>query len=61
MEYFAAIDVSLKLSCVCVVDGTGQILREAEVASEPVALAAYLRETGLVFTRVGLEAGPLSQ
>ncbi len=46
MEYFAAIDVSLKLSCVCVVDGTGQILREAKVASEPVALVAYLRETG---------------
>jgi transposase len=61
MEYFAAIDVSLKLSSVCVVDGTGQILREAKVASEPVALVAYLRETGLVFTRVGLEAGPLSQ
>jgi transposase len=61
MEYFAAIDVSLKLSCVCVVDGTGQILREAKVASEPVALVAYLRETGLAFTRVGLEAGPLSQ
>jgi transposase len=44
-----------------VVNGTGQILREAKVASEPVALVAYLRETGLVFTRVGLEAGPLSQ
>jgi transposase len=26
-----------------------------------VALVAYLRETGLAFTRVGLEAGPLSQ
>ena len=61
MEYFAAIDVSLKVSSVCVVDGTGQILREAKVASEPAALVAYLRETGLVFTRVGLEAGPLSQ
>ena len=61
MEYFAAIDVSLKLSSVCVVDGTGRIVREGKVASEPDALVRYLRESGLVLTRVGLEAGPLSQ
>ena len=61
MEYFAAIDVSLELSSVCVVDGTGRIVREAKVASEPDALVGYLRESGLVLTRVGLEAGPLSQ
>jgi transposase len=61
MECFAAVDVSLELSSVCVVDGTGRIVREAKVASEPDALARYLRESGLVLTRVGLEAGPLSQ
>ena len=61
MEHFAAIDVSLELSSVCVVDGTGRIVREAKVASEPDALVRYLRESGLVLTRVGLEAGPLSQ
>src|SRR4028118_1042543 len=61
MEYFAAIDVSLELSGVCVVDGTGRIVREAKVASEPDAQVRYLRESGLVLTRVGLEAGPLSQ
>ena len=61
MEYFAAIDVSLELSSVCVVDGTGRIVREAKVASEPDALVRYLRGSGLVLTRVGLEAGPLSQ
>jgi len=61
MEYFAAIDVSLELSSVCVVDGTGRIVREGKVASEPDALVRYLRESGLVLTRVGLEAGPLSQ
>lgn len=61
MEYFAAVDVSLKLSSVCVVDGTGRILHEAKVASEPEALVAYLKGSGLAFARVGLEAGSLSQ
>jgi len=61
VEYFAAIDVSLELSSVCVVDGTGKIVREKKVASEPEALAEFFRGTGLTFTRIGLEAGPLSQ
>ena len=61
MEYYAAIDVSLELSSVCVVDGTGKIVREAKVASEPEALVRFFRDLNLVLTRVGLEAGPLSQ
>ena len=61
MEYFAAIDVALERSSVCVVDGTGKIISEAKVASEPEALVAFFGDSGLTFTRVGLEAGPLSQ
>jgi transposase len=61
MEHYAGIDVSLELSSVCVVDATGRIVREAKVASEPEALIGWFRDLGLAVTRVGLEAGPLSQ
>lgn len=61
MEHFAAIDVSLELSSVCVVDAAGKIVREAKVASEPEALVRWLCNSGLAYVRVGLEAGPLSQ
>jgi transposase len=61
VEHYAGIDVSLERSSVCVVDGTGRIVREAKVASEPEALVAFLGQLGLPLTRVGLEAGPLSQ
>lgn len=61
MKYFAGLDVSLEESAVCVVDETGQIVREAKIASEPQAIADYLLGTGLSLGRVGLEACPLSQ
>jgi transposase len=61
MEYFAGIDVSLEQSSVCVVDGAGNIVREAKVASEPEALVGFFRGLGSGLTRIGLEAGPLSQ
>ena len=61
MEHFAGIDVSLKDSSICVVDAAGRIVREAKVASEPKALVAWFRGLGFAVTRIGLEAGPLSQ
>jgi transposase len=61
MGHCAGIDVSLERSSVCVVDATGRIVREAKVASEPEALVAYFGRLGVPVTRVGLEAGPLSQ
>ena len=61
MEHYVGIDVSLEQSSVCVVDATGRIVREAKVPSEPEALVGFLRELGVPLTRIGLEAGPLSQ
>src|SRR3954463_6022910 len=61
MEHYAGIDVSLERSSVCVVDATGRIIREIKVASEPATLVGFFGQLGLAVTRVGLEAGPLSQ
>src|SRR5215208_479925 len=61
VEHYAGIDVSLERSSVCVVDGTGRIVREAKVASEPEALIRFFDRLGMVVARIGLEAGPLSQ
>jgi len=61
MKHYAGIDVSLEASSVCVMDGTGKIVREGKVASEPVALIGWFSALGLSLTRIGLEAGPLSQ
>jgi transposase len=61
MNYYAGIDVSLEASSVCVIEGSGKIVREAKVASEPEALIGWFGSLGLSLTRIGLEAGPLSQ
>jgi transposase len=61
MECYAGIDVSLKGSSICVVDATGKIVRETKVPSEPEPLVAFFRQLGRPLTRIGLEAGPLSQ
>jgi transposase len=61
MEHYAGIDVSLECSSVCVVDGNGKIVGEGKIASEPEALIAWFASLGHGLTRIGLEAGPLSQ
>jgi transposase len=61
MDYFAGLDVSVKDTSVCIVDGTGKIVREVKVASEPDTLLAVLRNPPCHFKRIGVEAGPLSQ
>jgi transposase len=61
MNHYVGIDVSLEASSVCVVDGNGKIVCEGKIASEPDALIAWLKGLKLELTRIGLEAGPLSQ
>jgi transposase len=61
MDYFAGLDVSVKNTSVCIVDGTGKVVREVKVSSEPDALLQVLGNRAYRFKRIGLEAGPLSQ
>lgn len=61
MDLFVGLDVSVRTTSVCVMDATGQILKEGKVETEPDAIGALLHSIGGHFRRVGLEAGPLSQ
>jgi hypothetical protein len=44
-------------SSICVVDATGNIVREDKIASEPEVLIAWFGSLGYALTRIGLEAG----
>ncbi|RKK00102.1 IS110 family transposase [Pseudoroseomonas wenyumeiae] len=61
MRLYAALDVSLNKTAVCVMDHEGHLLREVEVATCPDALAEFLRGYADGLERVGLEAGPMSE
>lgn len=60
MGYFAGLDVSLEETAICIVDDAGRIVREARVASEPQALAAFFAACGMRMERIGLEACSLT-
>src|SRR5947199_4803876 len=60
MGYFAGLDVSLEETAICIVDDAGRIVREARVSSEPEALVAFFRASGMRMERVGLEACSLT-
>lgn len=60
MKYYVGLDVSTKDTAICIVDYDGTIVKEAAVATEPLAIKQFLQSTGLSYERVGLEAGNLS-
>src|SRR6202790_3141081 len=61
MTHFVGLDVSVKETSVCVVDGAGKVLCERKVPTEPDDFAVLLTSIGGDYVRVGIEAGPLSQ
>ena len=58
MEHYVGLDVSLKLTAICVVDQTGSVLREGVVDSAPETIAEFVRSNAPSVVRIGLEAGP---
>ena len=60
MGYFAGLDVSLEETAICIIDGAGNIVREARATSEPEVLVAFFRASGMEMERVGLEACSLT-
>jgi transposase len=61
MTHFVGLDVSVKETSVCVVDDAGKVLCERKVPTEPDDIAVLLTSVGVDYSRVGIEAGPLSQ
>jgi transposase len=60
VEHHAGLDLSLKLTAICIVNQTGKIIREGMVASNPEAIAAFVRSNSPDVERIGLETGATS-
>jgi transposase len=60
MTIYAGLDVSDKQTHICVVDADGAVMRRDCVASDPEALAKWLKRHCAGLSRVVLETGPLS-
>ena len=60
MKRFVGLDVSQATTAICVVDADGKTLAEGVTATEPGAIAAFLRRRAPDAERIGLETGPLS-
>ena len=58
MELYVGLDVSLKETSICVVDGNGKIMSEGSAVSEPDTIAKYLKTKAANANRIGLETGP---
>src|SRR5438105_13647711 len=61
MTHFVGLDVSVKETSVCVVDGAGTVILDQKVPTEPADIITLLTSLGVSFCRIGIEAGPLSQ
>jgi len=60
MEHYVGLDVSLKLTAICIVDRRGMIKCEATVRSDPEAIADFIRSNATYVVRIGFESGATS-
>lgn len=60
MEQYVGLDVSQKVTSVCVIDQGGKQLWKGNVTSTPAAIAEVLQMHAPLLKRVGMETGPLA-
>lgn len=60
MQYFIGLDVSLAETSICVLNESGNIVREAKINSDPDDLAAFIHALDLPIRLIGMETGQLS-
>lgn len=60
MKHYVGLDVSQATTAICLVDGEGRTLAEGVTATEPCAIAAFVRRRAPSIERIGMETGPLS-
>jgi transposase len=61
MEKFAALDVSLEKTAICVLAADGSVVVEATASSDPDGILSALLKHDAAEAVIGLEAGPLSE
>jgi transposase len=54
MKHYVGLDVSLKLTAVCVVDHTGSVIREGVVDSDRDMIAEFVTSNAPSVVRIGL-------
>lgn len=61
MSYFVGLDVALRSAAVCIIDAEGKIACERALTCDVEEIADYLRTFSHPITRIGFEAGTMSQ
>jgi hypothetical protein len=60
MTYFVGLDVSQKITAICVVDAAGVRIWRGTSASAPEEIEAAIRSNAGADARIGLETGPMT-
>src|SRR5271170_279497 len=60
MTHYVGLDVSQKLTAICVVDDTGRRLWRGQCASDPEQIERVVRRHAEDDARIGLETGPMT-
>ena len=60
MTHYVGLDVSQKLTAICVVDDTGRRLWRGQCASDPEQIERTVRRHGGDEARIGIETGPMT-